>query len=144
MAQAPQLYQSAPDAWALALQMDEPAALRLEIQPGVPLQSLDDFYSWQEGESAQARSLLHLAAQHNAPSCAKALLRAGASANNRSPTDGKTPLHLACMNTASPQGAVLLASLLRNGADIATEDFTGLRPSDILAQPNACQVRLGF
>lgn len=144
MAQAPQVLPGVPDLWHAALQMDEPAALRLEIRPGVPLQSLDDFYSWEDEESVQARSLLHLAALLNASSCAKALLHAGASPNLRSPTDGKTPVHCACINAGSPQGAVLLASLLRNGGDIATvEDFNGLRPSDILAQPHLYQVRSG-
>jgi len=123
---------SAPPALALsAIIVDHCPTLCLQISP----ENLDTFYSWQDASGQpKSRTLLHLAATYSAADCLEALLASGANPNLPSPDDGETPLHCACIASATPKGAKVIALLLKFGADKQLRCKQFCLPSDRLGQ----------
>ena len=92
------------------------------------------WYDW-EDESAgvkSKRSMLQLAAEVQAAKCVQLLLEAGADPRLASPSDGKTPLHLACQAKPSMASARVIAMLVQHGADRDAVDFEGNKPGHAL------------
>jgi ankyrin repeat protein len=108
----------------LALLRDEPGALGAACTP------------LNESTCFQARTLLQLAVTFSAGRCSAALLQGGADPNLKSPTDGKTALHCACLKGLSPASINLIAYLLRHGGNVSIPDFSGSIPTDLLIKMN--------
>lgn len=124
-------FPSVSETTLLALLQDEPGALGAACPP-LKESTIDKHFSWHDGACFQARTLLQLAVTFGASRCSAALLQAGADPNLKSPTDGKTALHCACLGGVSPASINLIAYLLRHGGNVAIADFSGSIPTDLL------------
>jgi ankyrin repeat protein len=118
-----------------ALLRDEPGALGAACTP-LNESTIDKYYDWNDGTCFQARTLLQLAVTFSAGRCSAALLQGGADPNLKSPTDGKTALHCACLKGLSPASINLIAYLLRHGGNVSIADFSGSIPTDLLIKMN--------
>ena len=119
--------------------MDCPAMMVPEVeaheQHGHVKEFVNSWFEWEEHvENMRVKTVLRtplqLAASMQSVQCVDMLLSAGSDPNSKSPSDGKTALHLACDCKPSLASARVIGLLVKHGADRSLPDAQGRLPGE--------------